>query len=245
MTFRRRGRRCRRREGRAATATSPMRSGRPTSPTARRTSCAATRSTSTRRWPIRPTLPLFASSRVSQYDSAARSGTINRRDADAAQGTYHIRQKEVNPPNLPMFVNGTAAFLGDYIDVRGPDHRRDRRSRAAVQVQRRRHRERQVHDQRPRPGLPRRVHRQSRRHSAARRELGHAHLPDHGTSPRRTGKTTGVEFRPTCGARLRRQPQPERLFGGRRRELGRVRQREFEAARSDTRRAASSSPCRT
>jgi hypothetical protein len=31
-----------------------------------------------------------------------------------------LRQLQANPPNLPIFKGGTAAFLGDYIDVTGP-----------------------------------------------------------------------------------------------------------------------------
>ncbi len=56
-------------------------------------------------------LPLFASSRVSQYTFG--------NTAQTAQGTYEIVQKEVSPPNLPMFSNGKAAFIGDYIDSAG------------------------------------------------------------------------------------------------------------------------------
>jgi len=65
--------------------------------------------------------PQFASSRVSQYGFGSTvAGTINGDGSlTPQQGTYDIRQKEVNPPNLPMFVNGTAAFIGDYIDAAG------------------------------------------------------------------------------------------------------------------------------
>ncbi len=31
-----------------------------------------------------------------------------------------LQDLQVNPPNLPMFKNGTTAFIGDYIDVQGP-----------------------------------------------------------------------------------------------------------------------------
>ncbi len=55
--------------------------------------------------------PVFGSSAVSRYTFGST--------AQADKGVYDIRQKEFNAPNLPMFVNGTAAFLGDYIDVAG------------------------------------------------------------------------------------------------------------------------------
>ncbi|MFO1322513.1 MAG: kelch repeat-containing protein [Burkholderiales bacterium] len=66
-------------------------------------------------------VPQFASSRVSQYGFGSTvAGTLNGDGTlTPQQGTYDIRQKEVNPPNLPMFVNGTAAFIGDYIDAAG------------------------------------------------------------------------------------------------------------------------------
>ena len=65
--------------------------------------------------------PQFTSSRVSQYTFGTTvQGTVN---ADGSltpdQRNYEIVQKEVNPPNLPMFANGSAAFIGDYIDVIG------------------------------------------------------------------------------------------------------------------------------
>ena len=37
-----------------------------------------------------------------------------------AQNPFVIQQLAVNPPNLPMFLSGTLAFFGDYIDVAGP-----------------------------------------------------------------------------------------------------------------------------
>ncbi|MEP7208583.1 MAG: sialidase family protein, partial [Casimicrobiaceae bacterium] len=70
--------------------------------------------------------PSFASARVSQYtygnqveletDAAGNPVLVDGKYV-AKKGLYPIVQKEVNAPNLPMFGNGTAAFLGDYIDA--------------------------------------------------------------------------------------------------------------------------------
>ena len=43
-------------------------------------------------------------------------------DPNGIPEMFEILQKEVFAPNLPMYVNGTAAFIGDYID-RGPHAR--------------------------------------------------------------------------------------------------------------------------
>ena len=57
--------------------------------------------------------PSFAgnSDRISQYLFGSTS-------ADA-EGRYAIRQKELFTPNLPLYINGGAAFIGDYIDSAG------------------------------------------------------------------------------------------------------------------------------
>jgi hypothetical protein len=53
--------------------------------------------------------PLFTSTRVSQYPFGSPSG---------ANGfPPKIQQLRENPPNLPLFVQGTQAFIGDYIDL--------------------------------------------------------------------------------------------------------------------------------
>ena len=52
--------------------------------------------------------PAFSSARVSRYVYGSRPGSNT------------IEQLQVNPPNLPMFKQGTAPFLGDYIDIAGP-----------------------------------------------------------------------------------------------------------------------------
>jgi hypothetical protein len=46
---------------------------------------------------------------VSQYEFGSPAGFGNT-----------IEQLQVNPPNLPMFQQGTVPFLGDYIDIAGP-----------------------------------------------------------------------------------------------------------------------------
>ena len=55
--------------------------------------------------------PTFTSNPVSRYVFGTTAADV--------KGVREIRQKEFNAPNLPMFVNGTAAFIGDYIDVAG------------------------------------------------------------------------------------------------------------------------------
>ncbi|MBK9062975.1 MAG: DUF642 domain-containing protein [Acidobacteria bacterium] len=52
--------------------------------------------------------PAFTSARVSRYVFGSRPNTTT------------IEQLQINPPNLPMFVQGTAPFMGDYIDIAGP-----------------------------------------------------------------------------------------------------------------------------
>jgi hypothetical protein len=55
--------------------------------------------------------PLFTSTRVSRYKFGA--------DSAASSGYEELDQLEVNPPNLPMFKQGTLPFLGDYIEIAG------------------------------------------------------------------------------------------------------------------------------
>ena len=52
--------------------------------------------------------PTFSSARVSRYVYGSRPGETT------------IEQLQINPPNLPMFRQGTVPFLGDYIDIAGP-----------------------------------------------------------------------------------------------------------------------------
>jgi hypothetical protein len=53
--------------------------------------------------------PTFTYARVSQYDFGLLFGEMAT--------TFH--QLKVNPPNLPMFMQGQVPFLGDYIDIVG------------------------------------------------------------------------------------------------------------------------------
>ena len=74
-----------------------------------------------------------------------------------------IEELQVNPPNLPMFKQGTVPFMGDYIDVAAaPAFVPDRQRQVGVQ-----HRQ-----QRRAAGLPCRLDRQPRRAAAARTATG-------------------------------------------------------------------------
>jgi hypothetical protein len=59
--------------------------------------------------PLNLGVPAFSSFRVAHYQFG-----INPYD-----DPYYAEQLEVNPPNLPMFKQGSAPFMGDYIDVAG------------------------------------------------------------------------------------------------------------------------------
>src|SRR5213078_1602142 len=50
-------------------------------------------------------VPKFTSARVSQYIFGSRAGSTL------------IEQLQVNPPNLPLFKQGSAPFMGDYLDI--------------------------------------------------------------------------------------------------------------------------------
>jgi hypothetical protein len=54
--------------------------------------------------------PVFAVTRISQYPFGSQGGGGTRT-------TKAVRQLQANPPNLPLFANGTTPFLGDYLDV--------------------------------------------------------------------------------------------------------------------------------
>src|SRR6188768_1946719 len=63
-----------------------------------------------------------SSARVSQYTFGSTvAGVIDPQTGNLTPtpGIYPIRQKEVNAPNLPMFSDGRAAFIGDYIEAAG------------------------------------------------------------------------------------------------------------------------------
>ncbi len=59
--------------------------------------------------PLNLAVPAFTAFRVAHYQFG-----INPYD-----NPYFAEQLEVNPPNLPMFQQGHAPFMGDYIDVAG------------------------------------------------------------------------------------------------------------------------------
>jgi hypothetical protein len=46
--------------------------------------------------------------------------TIVDGTTSSAPSLRRLQDLQVNPPNLPMFKNGTTPFIGDYIDVQGP-----------------------------------------------------------------------------------------------------------------------------
>lgn len=55
----------------------------------------------------------FSSAMVSQYRFGLRA-------LDVTETPEGLDQLEDNPPNLPLFAQGTVPFLGDYIDIAGP-----------------------------------------------------------------------------------------------------------------------------
>ena len=58
------------------------------------------------------TVPKFSLSRVSHYDLGLFEG-------EPSGETAPFHQLKFDPPNLPMFVHGTGAFMGDYIGITG------------------------------------------------------------------------------------------------------------------------------
>jgi hypothetical protein len=54
--------------------------------------------------------PLFVSTQISRYLF----------DVVGAPGQRRLRQLQYNPPNLPLFDQGTKPFIGDYIDIAPP-----------------------------------------------------------------------------------------------------------------------------
>ena len=57
------------------------------------------------------TAPVFSYANVSQY----QFGTYGTETGTITQ----LKQLQLNPPNLPLFQQGTAPFIGDYIDLAG------------------------------------------------------------------------------------------------------------------------------
>jgi Bacterial Ig-like domain (group 3) len=67
--------------------------------------------------------------RVSQFRFGTRGDETPNLEAPGFQGpiavtdassVLRLQQLQVNPPNLPMFKQGTLPFMGDYIDIAGP-----------------------------------------------------------------------------------------------------------------------------
>src|SRR5687768_18596030 len=53
-------------------------------------------------------MPLFFSTRASQYQFGSRP---------TPPGNTLIEQMQFNPPNLPLFLQGTRPFFSDYMDI--------------------------------------------------------------------------------------------------------------------------------
>ena len=74
--------------------------------------------------------PVFRSTRLSNFRFGERgdegpnlsvpSFGANPIQVADANGLLMLQQLQANPPNLPMFAQGTTAFIGDYIDIQGP-----------------------------------------------------------------------------------------------------------------------------
>ena len=54
--------------------------------------------------------PVFAVTRISQYPFGSHGG-------DATRTAKPVRQLQAFPPDLPLFANATAPFIGDYLDI--------------------------------------------------------------------------------------------------------------------------------
>ena len=106
--------------------------------------------------------------------------------------TELLEQLQVNPPNLPMFKQGTAPFMGDYIDVAAAPAFVPRPMASGSTTPR------------PRPdsaGVPRRLDRQPRRASAARTATGRT-TRRHDEPGRATGRACSIRrsMVPACVA---------------------------------------------
>ena len=62
----------------------------------------------------------FRSSSVSQYKVGLRANLSDEEGNPLALPITSLNQLQSNPPNLPLFAQGTVPFLGDYIDIAGP-----------------------------------------------------------------------------------------------------------------------------
>ena len=131
-------------------------------------------------------------------------------DASPKPALRRLQDLQVNPPNLPMFKNGTTAFIGDYIDVQGPMFVRTDTgwsfNTAPTSA----------------PGLPRRLDLEPGRRAASRRRLDEVHAT-------RPGGGHGQRLRSRADAPVRlrspvhRHAQPEHLHrAGLRRARGQL-----------------------
>ena len=74
--------------------------------------------------------PAFSTARVSQYRVGTRGDEVPGLTAPGFGGPLQVvdpsgaiqllQELQLNPPNLPMFAQGTLPFIGDYIDIQGP-----------------------------------------------------------------------------------------------------------------------------
>jgi hypothetical protein len=69
--------------------------------------------------------PVFTSARVSQYPFGVTDGSHSPAAGDVLTPPETLNQLGFNPPNLPLFAQGTTPFVGDYIDVAGLDFVRE------------------------------------------------------------------------------------------------------------------------
>jgi hypothetical protein len=67
--------------------------------------------------PVDFAAPVFASARVSQYPFGVTGTSEIESTGDVLTPPATLKQLTFNPPNLPLFANGTTPFVGDYIDI--------------------------------------------------------------------------------------------------------------------------------
>ena len=150
--------------------------------------------------------PVFTTARVSEY----ASGFVN--------GSIVEQQLQFNPPNLPMFRQGSVPFMGDYIDL-APSAPFVRTANGTLGLQYRRDRQHR---------FARGMDRQPRRARAEGRQLGQLHAGD----IRCGGRDQPLRWH-DAGAGLRSRPgrdaQPEHLHGAGDRRAVRVGPREQQA----------------
>jgi hypothetical protein len=65
--------------------------------------------------------PAFQSTSVSRYKVGLRADLKDEEGNPIPLPITSLYQLQSNPPNLPLFAQGTVPFLGDYIDIAGPN----------------------------------------------------------------------------------------------------------------------------